>query len=64
MMGPSHQLLRRKWVYKVKYNVNGYISWFKARLVIKRYLQQYDVDFYQIYALIHILTPTIVYLYL
>ena len=39
--------LGRKWVYKVKQDVNGDIACFKARSVIKGYLQQFGVDFDQ-----------------
>ena len=39
-----------KWVYKVKRDVEGKVSRFKARWVIKGYLQQFGVDFDQTYA--------------
>lgn len=46
----SHCLLRSKWFYKLKRDVNKNIAWFKVRWVIKRYFQQYGVDFNQIFA--------------
>ena len=36
--------------YKLKRDIDGKITRFKARLVVKGYLQQYGVDFEQIYA--------------
>lgn len=44
---PGHKPLGGKWVYKVKRDVNGDIARFKARWVVKGYLQQYGVDFDQ-----------------
>ena len=47
---PDHKPLGGKWVYKVKRDVDGNIARFKARWVVKGYLQQYGVDFDQTYA--------------
>ena len=47
---PGHRLLERKWVYKVKRDVDGNIAKFKARWVVKGYLQQFGVDFDQTFA--------------
>ena len=47
---PSHRPLEGKWVYKVKRDVNGNITRFKARWVGKGYLQQFGVDFDQTFA--------------
>lgn len=49
-MEPGHQPLGGKWVYKVKRDVEGKIARFKARWVVKGYLQQFGVDFDQTYA--------------
>ncbi len=34
-----------KWVYKVKHNVDGFVSKYKARLVAKSYAQTYGIDY-------------------
>ena len=47
---PSHWPLGGNWVYKVKQDVDGNIARFKARWVVKGYLQQFGVDFDQTFA--------------
>jgi hypothetical protein len=34
-----------KWVYKIKHNVDGSVSIYKARLVAKNYGQTYGIDY-------------------
>jgi Reverse transcriptase (RNA-dependent DNA polymerase) len=34
-----------KWVYTIKYNVNGKIKRYKAHLLVKGYTQIYGIDF-------------------
>ncbi len=41
----GHRSFSGKWVLKVKKYVNGAIARFKARWVIKSYLQQFGIDF-------------------
>lgn len=47
---PGHRTLSGKWVYKVKRDVNGDIARFKARWLVKGYLQQFWVGFNQTFA--------------
>lgn len=47
---PGRQVLSGKWVYKFKRDVNGDIARFKARSIVKGYLQQFGVDFDQTFA--------------
>ncbi len=39
-----------KWVYKVKHNVDGYVSKYKIRLVVKGYAQTYGIDYEETYS--------------
>jgi hypothetical protein len=39
-----------KWVYKVKHNVDGFVSKYKARLVAKGYAQTYGIDYEETYS--------------
>ncbi|KAG7594051.1 Integrase catalytic core [Arabidopsis thaliana x Arabidopsis arenosa] len=41
-----------KWVFKLKRNLDGSINKYKARLVAKGYVQQYGVDFEEVFALV------------
>ena len=38
-----------KWVYKVKHNVDGSVSKYEARLVSKRCVHTYGIDFEEIF---------------
>lgn len=41
------KIISNKWVYKVKYNLDGSIYKYKARLVAKGYHQTHGVDFFE-----------------
>ena len=49
-MEAGHRALGEKWIYKVKHDVDGKVARFKARWVVKGYLQQFGVDFDQTFA--------------
>jgi hypothetical protein len=54
----GHNVVRNKWVYKIKQKVDGSVDRFKARLVAKGFDQQSGVDYYDTISLV-IKTATI-----
>ena len=42
--------IRIKWIFKTKFKETGEIDKFKARLVAKGYVQQYGVDYAEVFA--------------
>jgi hypothetical protein len=47
---PEDKKIGCKWVYKVKHNVDGFVSRYKARLVAKGYAQTYGIDYEETYS--------------
>lgn len=42
--------MRCKWVFSIKYKLDGTIDRYKARLVAKRYTHTYRIDYQEIFA--------------
>lgn len=47
---PGEKTIGVKWIYKTKLNENGEIDKHKARLVAKGYMQEYGVDYAEVFA--------------
>ena len=39
-----------RWIFKIKHNSDGTINKYKARLVVKGYVQQHEIDFEEVFA--------------
>uniref|UniRef100_H3G5D2 Reverse transcriptase Ty1/copia-type domain-containing protein n=1 Tax=Phytophthora ramorum TaxID=164328 RepID=H3G5D2_PHYRM len=46
----GRKILSNRWVFVVKYTGTGHIDRFKARLVIKGFLQEYGIDYNEIFS--------------
>ena len=49
---PPYKPLTGKWVFKVKKGKDGQVLHYKARWVVKGYLQQYSVNYDQTFAVV------------
>ncbi|POM58513.1 LOW QUALITY PROTEIN: Integrase catalytic core protein [Phytophthora palmivora] len=47
---PGMKVLRNRWIFRVKYLASGEIERFKARLVIKGFMQIYGIDYLEVYS--------------
>ena len=47
---PHKKAIGCRWIYKVKYNVDGSVNRYKARLVAKGYAQTHGVDYEETFA--------------
>ncbi len=48
----NQHILQNQWVYKIKCSADSQITHYKACWVVKRYKQQFDVDFNQTFILV------------
>jgi hypothetical protein len=49
---PDHNIIRCKWVFRVKQHHDGSIEKLKAQLVARGFTQQYDIEYHETFSLI------------
>ncbi|KAH9140625.1 hypothetical protein AeRB84_015153 [Aphanomyces euteiches] len=47
---PSREALKCKWLWRMKFDADGKLTKYKARLDLKGYMQQYGIDYLEIFA--------------
>lgn len=47
---PDKKIVGLKWIYKTKYKPNGEVQRHKAHLVAKGYIQEYGIDFEEVFS--------------
>lgn len=55
----KYNVVRNKWVFKLKYNLDGSVNKYKARLVAKGFHQTLEVDFSKTYD--SVIKPSIIW---
>ena len=61
-MPPHKKAIGCKWVYRVKYKVNGTVERYKARLVAKGFTQEEGLDFTKTFSLVAKMTSIKIFL--
>lgn len=46
------KIVSNKWVYKIKYNLDGTVSKYKACMVVKGYHRTHGIDFFETFSLV------------
>lgn len=49
---PEKKIIGVKWAYKTKYNSDGSLDKYKARLAAKGHTQEYGIDYEEVYSLV------------
>jgi hypothetical protein len=50
---PNHKLVNYKWIFKIKYNVDGFVARHKPCLVARGFTQVESINFNEIFSLLH-----------
>ena len=49
---PRQSVVGCKWIYKIKTRSDGSIERYKTRLVVKGFIQEYEIDYEETFALV------------